>query len=88
MFSIVSVREKQKAEGGSSNTGALWPPLRSAPPPPAAAGDPRQLCASGNILLLDIWCNSHLGEMGYFHLFRYLTRNTSKINKKVGNGIF
>lgn len=54
MFSIVSVREKQKAEGGSSNTGALWPPLRSAPPPPAAAGDPRQLCASGKILLLDI----------------------------------
>ncbi|XP_041979503.1 E3 ubiquitin-protein ligase Ubr3 [Aricia agestis] len=51
------VREKRKAEGGSvggacgageTEAGAaLWPPLRPAPPPPPAAGDPRQLCASG-----------------------------------------
>ncbi|XP_045773199.1 E3 ubiquitin-protein ligase Ubr3 isoform X1 [Maniola jurtina] len=40
------VREKQKAEGITGH-GALWPPLRPARAPPEAAGDPRQLCASG-----------------------------------------
>ncbi|CAH2096560.1 unnamed protein product [Euphydryas editha] len=41
------VREKQKAEGGAAPAGPLWPPLRPALAPPDAAGDPRQLCASG-----------------------------------------
>ncbi|XP_032517089.2 E3 ubiquitin-protein ligase Ubr3 [Danaus plexippus] len=42
------VREKQKSEGSPGTcTGTLWPPLRPALPPPEAAGDPRELCASG-----------------------------------------
>ncbi|XP_052741571.1 E3 ubiquitin-protein ligase Ubr3 isoform X2 [Bicyclus anynana] len=40
------VREKQKA-AGATGCGTLWPPLRPARAPPRAAGDPRQLCASG-----------------------------------------
>lgn len=49
---LLSVREKQKAEGaadGPSRTGcgALWPPLRAAAAPAGGAGDPRALCASG-----------------------------------------
>ncbi|XP_064072729.1 E3 ubiquitin-protein ligase Ubr3 [Vanessa tameamea] len=41
------VRDKQKADGSGAGAGPLWPPLRAAAAPPPAAGDPRQLCASG-----------------------------------------